>query len=1434
MTSDVEDLTRFYANLPSIFEIDPSTSIKSSSDTINTIINNEKAYQQIFGSFLFANSEPFTTAAFINSISPSIDLKTTQEPNMTENDLTLKENNISNSTNVQSTSHPSLASSIEDFSDMDDEDDFDGISIQHNSTLIKKKLDDDNILAHNNSKNNNLFNGFVHHVKNNHNENDDDNTDSCLNDFTDEEQHEQQQQDSIKIPFLFKDIPDIDDPNELEEEDDDRLPFDHMDMFDQSDSICSSSPDSLLSASHLRDDDVDDNDDEEINKNDDDDDVTLWNDDFILGKTTVQNDRPNAPLPPPIALNLDLHNQVDFIDSSLSNSICSNDSSRISIGYTDEARIFVNDDYFVTSSESDNDDDDKIHFENNTFNYDHNDELSLQINLDYQRSRSSSDHQSPCTYSSSPIPDQSPTVDIDDDVHEIKPLQSVPIATMDDDNDLETFTSDQPVLSRISLENLLRLKHETRQNEIVHDIIQMRHMFNEHDNDDEFIAVMHNPSIFEQVLYDNDHQQQLELVKQTNIATSMLHTSPQAFNDNKIESKSVEHYENIQRSSSSLLISNSERNSRSNIKTTNNFSVTAVNHLLIEQEEEENVDAINSSSLIEKKEEKLQKKTCSNINIKDMMNNKHEQQNRYQMMSSDDEFDNDLDLLNTLAQLHGLVYIPRLSSEINQKTHEKIQQYGEEKSNIIHNLISNNNNDNDNQKKNNERINETISSKCFSLTSLTSSGLFDNNESDSIATSSLRASTNELNNSIASSNYLIIDDLQKSNKISNINNDDRVQQSTTRDNTDSNSNNLQNQSMSYESLFNENTDNNDLMNYLHWIISHLDDDLKVSSTLHSIENSENIIQDNYTDHTITNIIHNNLLSNNEFQQSDIIIQKEKQQENHLLSSFDIDLIQIIEKLTLNILQLELDEINESKRVEYFVDHILSQAIYELNNEDNSLTVDNHEAVIDWYNQTNEPSLDPFDQAFDNMWIKQFEESDDIIIEKNIDTISFYSNTFDDSNLFSNISNQENDIQESLSSSLLINSFDSAITTNNLTKYSLIESVRNINSDDSSIFQDDFILNKSTENQHVTGVPTTREINESDTTSTDSDDDDSDDDDDDDDQSKKEGNIFATTSRSSQFEAYASDQPLNARHVESITTEADNEFQEASSEPLEQQSNIKQSADGDDEPWELEDSGEEKIKPIPATISQRYELYDNVPLDSPRLRLAPILPPTIKESEHEENNDESNQENYDNYFTQNKPIENTSETSLSKTVRFDENIEKVAVLTPKDSLDESMASTTTSDTDDIEDENMTSNFQPVSDRITDFMNEKETNGNKVKDNETNEVITRNITHQKESHISSTESEDLPPPLPPLPPLNKKSSSSTDSIPSKSTVSSLSPKSNIELKRKINLRPEPEITPTIEITTDSKLLSDTTTQLAQSFDSGIVINTICIYCIMADIS
>ncbi|CAF3470765.1 unnamed protein product [Rotaria socialis] len=1421
MASDVKDLTRFYANLPSIFETDPSTISKSSSDAITKILISEKTYPPIFGSFVFTSSEPFTQAAFINSTFPSNDVKTNQEEQMNDNNSAFKDNNISNTSDIQSELQSSTIP-IEDISDMDDEDDFDGISIRYGSTLIKKNLDND--LIHNHSEKKNLLDIFTSSLENTHEDNndnegdDDDDVELFLNGFTDEQQHE-----SEIMPALFKNIPDIDDPNEPENEDDDddnnnKMLFDPMDMFDRSDSICSSSPDSLLSSSHLREDDDDEEEEEEeeekahaeIDKNNDeeeDDDVTQWNDDFILRKTTSQNNRPTALLPPlPIALNLNLHDQVDFIDSSRSNSRCSNDSLHLSIGYHDQARIFIEDDEdhddLSTSSDSNNNED-EVHFENDISNLDNIEDISLQINLDYHRSRSSSEssyQENHCSHSSSPIPDESPIIAIDEDIHETKPLQSAPIALLNDENDLETFTSNQPILSIISLENLSQLRNQLRQNEIIHDIIDMRYILNEHDNDDDFLAVMHNPSIFEEVLYDNE-QSSDELAKQKNssINTSDASPSAQPCIPNKIQRKSIEHYKYLQQSSS-LSVSNSEEYDPFNIKTTNNPSNTTtaaipVNHLLIqrEEQEQENIDSINCRNILEKKEEKLDGESCSNVNIQDIVSNRQVQRNLHRMMSSDDEFDNDSELLNTLAQLHGLVYTPRLSSDnYNQNLNttnllnEKNQQQDKDLSNSIHCHES--------QKENNfERKGGQLPSTNFSLTSLTSSGLLNDDEShsvdimvDSDGSSSLITSTNEFNDSLILSNQLVIDDSQ----IRNTNMYDSLHQTAMTINDNTNSDYLHNRSIPCESLFTINTDNNDLITYLHWIISHLNDDLQSSTPLNTIEHS-----------------------NNEHQQSD-----RNQQENVMLSSVDIDIILLVEQLVSDVVQLVLDEINEAKRqAEHLADRILSQAIYEVNNEDNRLAIDNLKLNINHDVQTNEQLLDPFDQTFDSLWTKQFQISNNIIDENNFDPISFYSNTFD----------------ESISPfSLFTNPFDTAITDNNLTQYSLIAFVRNNNNIDHSS-----ILNKnqpsidtddkihlastnlsSTENQLATDTTQPTANKEDDSTSSDSDDDD--------DALKRTPTFFATTSRMLEFEAYASDQLLHTLDDASATDAVDNQSDETSpmkksTIPFELESDPVNALNNGDEPWELEDSGEENGNTLHHSIKKKFDSYDNVPLDSPTSTLTRTLPPKLKDTYHGESSDEDENENendnYDKYFSQQKPAEN-SEGHSTKTVRFDDNIEKVAVLTPKDSLEESLeeASSTTDSADDTDNEEIPANFSMVNDRITDFMNEKETN-NTIK---TTEVVTRHVVHEPESHIS-TESEDLPPPLPPLPPLNKKTTTtSSDNIPLKSALSS-SPRVNIDLKNRIHSRSDPEITPTVQTTTDDKLLSNADAPILRSFDSGRVI-------------
>lgn len=404
-------------------------------------------------------------------------------------------------------------------------------------------------------------------------------------------------------------------------------------------------------------------------------------------------------------------------------------------------------------------------------------------------------------------------------------------------------------------------------------------------------------------------------------------------NNNKTENESFKHYQNIQEISS-LSISNNEKNSPSNITTTNGNSPTAVNHLPIEKDEEEkeNTDVVNRSRIELKKTQQSQDKNTTNINIKQITNSGEEQRDHYQMMSSDSESDNDSELLKTLAQFHGLVHTSRLSSEINQTEilKNKIQQYDEEQTKNLNidekqNIIFSNNNDDKNQKKNEEKN----SSTSFSSTSLTSSALFNDDESHSI-----------------------------------------------------------------DIIF----------------------DSDASSSL--------------------------IMSNNDLQ---ITRKENNESELPILSTFDTEVISIVEKLVSDTLQLAINEFNQL--IEHFVEQIISEAIYEIYHEDKnlfesnlneSLSTENLALIINWHqNPPNQQLFDPFDQKFHSVWMNHFQTPDDIIND------SFYSNTFDQSNLFSSTSNQVN-------STLLINPFDSTITANDLIKYSLTTSVKNINTNNNDV------------------------------------------------------------------------------------------------------------------------------------------------------------------------------------------------------------------------------------------------------------------------------------------------------------------------------------------------------------------------------------------------
>lgn len=155
------------------------------------------------------------------------------------------------------------------------------------------------------------------------------------------------------------------------------------------------------------------------------------------------------------------------------------------------------------------------------------------------------------------------------------------------------------------------------------------------------------------------------------------------------------------------------------------------------------------------------------------------------------------------------------------------------------------------------------------------------------------------------------------------------------------------------------------------------------------------------------------------------------------------------------------------------------------------------------------------------------------------------------------------------------------------------------------------------------------------------------------ESNEEENFFSNQPRSSLFQEFASDEPLQHSEVQSnltsATTQLDEEFNQTSpwtyvEKPIE---TPKSSGIGDNEPWELEDHGEEKITPIPATI-----------------RLASTF-----------NENENSQKNY--FSDSFNPVEQTEHIS-GKTVRFDDNVQKIRASTPPS--DENLRSSLTMELD----------------------------------------------------------------------------------------------------------------------------------------------------------
>jgi hypothetical protein len=275
----------------------------------------------------------------------------------------------------------------------------------------------------------------------------------------------------------------------------------------------------------------------------------------------------------------------------------------------------------------------------------------------------------------------------------------------------------------------------------------------------------------------------------------------------------------------------------------------------------------------------------------------------------------------------------------------------------------------------------------------------------------------------------------------------------------------------------------------------------------------------------------------------------------------------------------------------------------------------------------------------------------------------------------------------------------------------------------------------------------------------------------DDVHRRNARDFVSSINDEQFEAFASEQPLDTLKMHSLTMEIDDEFDRSSNEDngrqeivvVDKQSIEQDSARFNDQPWELEESDEDIGAPLFASSLENIDAQSNNQLSSERSALPVSLSsssfmPTIDSDDGDDEQDEHEQENYDSYFPKQSSINkntNTVEVVTPKNVRFNETTEEVIVHVPKDSLDGTSSDSDALDVDNDDDELAFPTLSTLNDRISDHL--KIDSGN---NDGTIEMQLDKTRAQPDSEISLTESDDLPPPLPPLPPLhNKKSNPSS---------------------------------------------------------------------------
>ena len=452
-------------------------------------------------------------------------------------------------------------------------------------------------------------------------------------------------------------------------------------------------------------------------------------------------------------------------------------------------------------------------------------------------------------------------------------------------------------------------------------------------------------------------------VKAENTPADSLRTASQLVDKNIIHSESVEHHRNVLQTPLSASNKEKESNGPSSISSSstpsegaaaatttiiNNCSVTVVNQATVG--EDEGIDGAIDTSRREQKKEEEQLQTKSTIkHIVPIAHGEHGQQ-QDQKMSSDDESENDSDLLNTLSQLHGLVQSPRASliqspdDENSPSTDDLLPvSDGFQKRTIIfqHGIEKSTNN---HQKK---------TGNSFSLTSSTSSIQFTDDElhGNDLDSSSRTSPTSALAANEHDIPLLHSQPALLTGPTSRINHEDRLQQFD-----------------------------------------------------HSLDNSSS---DSSTD----------------------------------MSSA---VVSIVDKLVSDSIQVALATVHQySQHAEQLVQRVLTEAVYQVYNEDHSV----------------EATFDPFD----HLWTELFQTFDGNLFSNEIesDSDAWFTTTNMPTNPISLMSFDFTGtasypavhFQESQPASLLIDLSDSAVTGHDSTRYCLSASVKANSLDDSCTFPD---------------------------------------------------------------------------------------------------------------------------------------------------------------------------------------------------------------------------------------------------------------------------------------------------------------------------------------------------------------------------------------------